>query len=155
VNLAAKSNSDLTPLRLLLADDDKDDCMFFRKALYDLPMPLVLATVHDGEKLLEYLNHHINDLPDVLVLDLNMPRKNGAECLIDIKANESFSKIPVIICSTSLHESGADELYNHGAHYYIRKVNLGELKKNIFVLLTKLIEEKFVRPSRGKFILGF
>jgi CheY-like chemotaxis protein len=155
MNLVAKSNPDMTPLRLLLADDDKDDCMFFRKALYDLPIPIVLTTVYDGEKLMEYLNHHINNLPDVLVLDLNMPRKNGSECLVDIKANGMLDQIPVIICSTSLHEAGADELYRHGAHYYIRKVNLGELKKNIFVLLTKLIEEKFVRPSRNNFILGF
>jgi CheY-like chemotaxis protein len=154
MNLAAKSNPSKLPLRLLLADDDRDDCMFFRKALYDIPIPLELNTVHDGEKLMEYLNQNKDKLPDILVLDLNMPRKNGSECLIEIKQNAAFASIPVIICSTSLHESGADELYKNGAYYYIRKVNLAELKQLIQLLLTRLLTEGFVRPSRSQFFFG-
>ena len=140
--------------RILLADDDIDDRFFFDKALENLPIPTQLETVEDGEKLMSYLLENAKKLPDVLFLDLNMPRKNGSECLAEIKSNEKLKGLPVIIYSTSLHDEVADLLYKGGAHYYIRKTDLEELKKILFHVLTLMAEKKFLRPSRDGFIVS-
>jgi CheY-like chemotaxis protein len=150
MNLAAKLFPSKIFCKILLVDDDCDDCMFFRKALYDLPMPTRLTTLNDGEKLMPYLEH-LDALPDLIFLDLNMPRKNGIECLLDIKQDALLKDIPVIICSTGLPESGADEIYSVGAHYYIRKANLPELKKILGQLLALILETKYTRPDRSGF----
>jgi CheY-like chemotaxis protein len=138
------------PLHILLADDDKDDRWFFAKALDDLPFPTALKTVENGELLITHLLETVDKLPDVLFLDLNMPKKNGAECLFAIRANESLRNIPVIIYSTSLHNDIADILYKNGAYYFIRKTEFQELKK-ILMKVLPAISEKKMRPERGKF----
>lgn len=140
-------------LHILLADDDKDDRFFFDKALTELEVPTHLTTVEDGEQLMTYLLKNSDQLPDVLFLDLNMPRKNGSECLLEIKNNEKLNHLPVIIYSTSLHEDVADRLYKDGAYYYIRKTDIIELQKVLLKVLTMIAEKKFVRPPKGKFIL--
>ena len=65
------------PIHILLADDDIDDISFFDKALKELPVSVNLTTVNDGHQLMNYLSENLEHLPDVLFLDLNMPRKNG------------------------------------------------------------------------------
>ena len=142
------------PIHILLADDDKDDRFFFAKALKALPIPTQLAVVEDGEKLISYLLKNSGNLPDVLFLDLNMPRKNGSECLSEINANEKLKQLPVIIYSTSLHEDVADLLYKKGAHYYLRKCDFEELKTNLLHVLTLMVRKKFVRSTRDKFIVN-
>ncbi|MDP1800689.1 MAG: response regulator [Bacteroidota bacterium] len=141
-------------MNLLLADDDLDDRFFFDKALKVLPIPSDLITVNDGAKLMAYLLENSTQLPDVLFLDLNMPRKNGSQCLEEIKTNDRLKHLPVIIYSTSLHEDVADLLYKNGAHYYIRKGGMVELEKALLKILTMIKEEKFTRPPRNKFILS-
>jgi len=86
-----------TPLNLLLADDDWDDCALFREALEELPIAAKLNIVHDGVQLMQLLHQNERILPDVLYLDLNMPRKNGFACLAEIKHNKRLSQLPVII----------------------------------------------------------
>lgn len=85
---------------ILLADDDNDDCLLFKDALGDLPLATHLTIVRDGEQLMLLLNAK-EELPDVLFLDLNMPRRNGFDCLSEIKENEKLRSLPVIIFSTS------------------------------------------------------
>lgn len=148
-----ESNMQNTPLNILLADDDMDDRYFFKLALKDIPIPTQVETVNDGEKLMVYLMQNIAKLPDVLFLDLNMPRKDGWECLIEIKANDMLKQIPVVIYSTSLNEEVAEVVYKNGAHYYIRKADLGEIKKVIQRVLTLMKENNFARPSRDEFII--
>ncbi len=141
-------------INILLADDDMDDRFFFKDALSELPFSTKLTTVNDGEQLMNYLCKYSNKLPQVLFLDLNMPRKNGAEYLTEIKRNKVFQQLPVVIYSTSLHEAVADELYEKGAHYYIRKTDLTELRKVLHLVLSMMSEKKFVRPSRNEFVLS-
>jgi len=139
---------------ILLADDDRDDCFFFKDALNDLEISTHLTTMDDGERLMNYLSKNSGKLPDVLFLDLNMPRKNGSECLKEIKLDKKIQNLPVIIYSTSLHETVADQLYKNGAHYYIRKGDLAELRKVLEKVLTMMNEKKFERPQRNKFVLS-
>ncbi len=141
-------------IHLLLADDDPDDRFFFDKTLRLLPIPTHLTMVEDGQKLMNFFSENSEQLPDALFLDLNMPRKNGSECLKEIKANNKLKDLPVIIYSTSLHEDIAELLYREGAHYYIRKGGLDELEKILHYVVTLIVEEKFKRPPRDKFILN-
>jgi CheY-like chemotaxis protein len=140
------------PLHILLADDDADDRFFFDKTLKKLPILTELVTVADGEKLMIYLSENSFKLPDVLFLDLNMPRKNGMECLSEIKQDEKLKELPVIIYSTHLHEKDAGLLYQKGAHYYIRKTDMIELTKILYRVLHRLVVNKFDRPVLDKFI---
>jgi CheY-like chemotaxis protein len=144
----------ITPLNVLLADDDRDDRFFFDKVIREIPIRTRLVTIDDGEKLMSYLAENSKTLPDVLFLDLNMPRKNGSECLAEIKQNEKLKWLPVIIYSTSMYEDVADLLYNNGAHYYVRKTDLIDLQRVLHYVLTLLTENRFARPGREKFILS-
>jgi CheY-like chemotaxis protein len=141
-------------LHFLHADDDPDDRFFFDMILKGLVISTRLTAMEDGEKLMIHLSLNFDPLPDVLFLDLNMPRKNGLECLKEIKQNENLKQLPVVIYSTSLHNDLADELYNSGAHYYIRKSSLEELEKNLTEVLDLMTRNKFIQPSRDQFILG-
>jgi DNA-binding NarL/FixJ family response regulator len=81
-----------------------------------------------------------------------MPRKNGMECLSEIKQNEKLKELPVIIYSTHLHEKDAGLLYQNGAHYYIRKTDMIELTKILYHVLNRVVVNKFERPVLDKFI---
>ncbi len=102
-----------SPLDLLLADDDKDDCNFFKEALEELPVIAKLTVVNDGVQLMQFLSAKEETLPDALFLDLNMPLKNGFDCLKEIKLNEKLKQLPVVIFSTSFDAEVATLL--HGA----------------------------------------
>lgn len=138
---------------ILLADDDRDDRYFFDLALKELPIKTYLTTVENGEKLMRFLSENPEHFPDVLFLDLNMPRKNGSECLKEIKNNEKLKKLPVIIYSTSLHDEIADLLYQNGAHYYLQKCNFDVLKKQLQRIFG-ILGENTNRPTREKFIIS-
>jgi DNA-binding NarL/FixJ family response regulator len=142
-----------SPIGILLADDDIDDRFFFDMALKEMSFPTKLATTEDGEKLMSYLLKNTKNLPDVLFLDLNMPRKNGAECLLEIKLNNQLKHLQIIVYSTSVHENIADMLYKNGASYYILKrdfLDLVEILRHVFSLMN---EKKIARPTRDKFIM--
>ena len=140
------------PLNILLADDDRDDRYFFEKALKELPVDTNLNTVPDGEGLMDYLHENAANLPDVLFLDNNMPRKNGSECLIEIKGDTRLKGIPVVLCSTSLGDDFANLLYQNGAHYYLHKCDFADLKQCIGMVL-QLLAANPRQPSRDKFML--
>ena len=121
----------LKHLNLLLADDDTDDCIFFKAALEKLPLSTHLTTVHDGEQLMHLLLKETYELPHVLFLDLNMPRKNGMECLTEIRRNNKFKDLTVAIYSTSAFDKDIEKAFNTGANMYIRKPNDFDALKNI------------------------
>ena len=119
--------NEVKQLNILLADDDTDDCLFFKKALEELQLSTHLITVHDGEQLMNFLSENSEHLPDVLFLDLSMPRKNGFECLSEIKENKKLKDLSVVMFSTSFPQDRNYEenmikiLLKMGAHHYIRK----------------------------------
>lgn len=122
----------LNQLNILLAEDDQDDCMFFKTAIEEI-LPLTnLNVVNDGEELIKYFSENEEQLPDVLFLDINMPRKNGIECLSEIKRNKNLKDIPVVMFSTSNSWDTINLLFKIGAHVYIHKPSdFGQLKKVI------------------------
>jgi len=146
----------LKQLNILHADDDTDDCIFFKEALAELRLPTNHTTVHDGEELMQYLENKTNELPHVLFLDLNMPRKNGSECLSEIKFNKRLNQLTIIIFSTSFEKEVVNQLYKNGAHYYIRKPSdFSQFKKLIQQAFMSLIAQKNrLQPSIDNFVLS-
>jgi CheY-like chemotaxis protein len=141
-------------LNILLCDDDSDDCYFFNEALEKLPLSTSLRSVHDGEQLMQLLTNETNELPHVLFLDLNMPRKNGFECLTEIKLNKKLNQLPVIIFSTSLDQEVANLLHKNGAQYFIRKPSeFPLLQKIILQALTLISKDNISQPTRDHFVL--
>lgn len=124
------------PIQVLLADDDESDRLLFREAFEEIKIRTIVNTVNDGVELLDYLNNPKMDTPHILFLDLNMPRKNGIECLREIKKNEGWKDIAVAIFSTSSSPSDIEQTFVQGANIFIRKPNdFDTLKK----LLAKAI----------------
>ncbi|MGZ4042763.1 MAG: response regulator [Bacteroidia bacterium] len=141
-------------LHLLLANEEKSDCLMFSKALSQIPITSRLKTVHDGEELMKHLLKNTDKAPDLLFLDFNMPFKSGAECLSEIKQNKKLKNIPVVIYSTNLRGEVTSFLYEQGAHYYIQKVGPVELKITLHRVLNTLIKNDFERPARRNFIFN-
>jgi|TARA_R110000868_G_scaffold306193_3_gene567256 CheY-like chemotaxis protein len=145
------ANSDF---QILLADDDEDDCMFFKEALNELSLCATLKTVNNGVALMDFLENNLSNLPQVLFLDLNMPRKSGTECLSEIKQCEKFRHIPVIIYSTSSNIDVMDQLYCQGAQYYIRKPgDFSNLKSVISRTIDLIKQKRVLQSSREEFVI--
>jgi len=108
-------------IHIILADDDEDDRLFFTDAFKELKISTKVNTFNDGVELMNYLNDPEAVLPNVLFLDLNMPKKNGIECLHEIKSNERFNDIAIAIYSTSSSEEDIEETFVSGANIYIKK----------------------------------
>jgi CheY-like chemotaxis protein len=144
----------LEHLNVLLADDDKDDCFLFKEVLEELPLSTTLAVVNDGEQLMQQLLEEQNGLPHVLFLDLNMPRKNGFECLSEIRFHSHLNPITIIIFSTSYEQGTVNKLYKNGAHYYIRKpAEFCKLKNVIHQALILSSEGNISQPDPDHFVL--
>ena len=145
----------IKPLNILLADDDMDDCLFFKHAIGELTLPPLLTTVHDGEQLMEHLNDKTNKLADVLFLDLNMHRKNGFECLSEIKNNQALKLLPVIVFSTSFEQEVVNLLYKNGALHFIRKpADFSQFKKIIHQTIAAFIgPQNSIQQTQENFVL--
>ena len=143
-------------LNILLADDDADDCFFFEKALREIPIAARLTMVNNGERLMDFIYKNLDHLPDVLFLDLNMPRKSGFECLTEIVENVKLKGLPVIMFSTSYtpdpkyEQNMVDVLYKLGAYDYIRKPgDFTKLKELIHQSLLKLVEKRSLKKAKN------
>jgi CheY-like chemotaxis protein len=144
----------LSSLKILLADDDIDDRFFFEKALKDIPYPIKFTTVNDGEQLMEHLYKNLDGLPDIIFLDISMPRKTGIECLSEIRDNIDFEKILITMLSTSYSKDDSYEnsiksmLLKMGANEFIRKQStIDQLKEVIENTITTNFQ---VFPINGK-----
>ncbi|MFN3756383.1 MAG: response regulator [Flavobacterium sp.] len=118
-------------ISIALADDDQDDRMFFKDAFEELKINTVVSIHCDGQELMNYLNESKTHLPNILFLDLNMPQKNGYECLVEIKKNKKFNDIAIAIYSTSSSEEDVENTFVQGANIYIKKPSDFETLKKI------------------------
>jgi CheY-like chemotaxis protein len=120
-------------ITILLADDDEDDRILARDALAESRLANDLRTVSDGEELLDYLHRRgryaspaDSPRPGLILLDLNMPRKDGREALREIKADPGLRQIPVVVLTTSEAEEDIYRTYDLGANSFITKPVLFE-----------------------------
>lgn len=119
------------PFHILLADDDEADRLLFQEAFSEIKIKTIVHITNNGVELMEYLSADDARLPDVIFLDLNMPRKNGLECLIEIRNTEKLKNISVAIYSTSDNEKDMDETFRNGANVYITKPNSFNVLKQV------------------------
>ncbi len=111
----------ISSINVLLVEDNQDDIILTQEAFSEARIHLNLYTSRDGVQALEFLNNPNNPKPDLILLDLNMPRKDGRETLEEIKAHPQFKRIPVIILTTSEAEKDIISAYDKNANSYIVK----------------------------------
>ncbi len=116
------------PLTILMADDDQDDCLLVTNAFGESEFPCELRIVNDGMELMDYLHQRgmysdaaLSPRPAFILLDLNMPKKDGREALIEIKADADLKTIPIVILTTSKEPSDIAFCYGAGAAAFIVK----------------------------------
>jgi CheY-like chemotaxis protein len=115
-------------ITILLADDDPDDRQLTRDAFAENRLVNELHCVEDGEELMDYLRrrgryHDLNGepLPGLILLDLNMPRKDGREALKEIKADPNLRRVPIVVLTTSKAEEDILRSYDLGVNSYVTK----------------------------------
>jgi len=121
-------NQKSKPFSILIAEDDEDDYLLTLEALKEAGVNNEVHWVKDGNETLEFLSSKLNGnngssgkLPGMILLDLNMPKKDGREALQEIKSNPNFRKIPVIIMTTSSAETDVANSYDLGVNSFIKK----------------------------------
>lgn len=129
------------PLHILLADDDEEDRLLFTEAFSELKFKTIVQTVNNGTELMERLNMKNINLPHLLFLDLNMPNKNGIQCLNEIRSDKKLNDISIAIYSTSDNENDMEETFLKGANVYI-------IKPNSFNLLKRILEKTVMTASQ-------
>lgn len=114
-------------ITILMADDDADDRMLTRDALEESRLGNDLRFVEDGQELMDYLRREGSyanadaPRPGIILLDLNMPRKDGRQALQEIKADPELRRIPVVVLTTSKAEEDVLRTYDLGANSFITK----------------------------------
>lgn len=121
-------SSQTKPVTILMAEDDDEDFMLTADALHEARVLNTLYRVKDGEELMEYLllkgkypSRAEAPLPSLILLDLNMPRKDGREALKEIETHPALRKIPVVVLTTSEAKEDISRCYEIGANSYITK----------------------------------
>ena len=132
------------PISILLAEDDPDDRLMATEALEESRLANDLHTVEDGEQLMDYLHHRGIyaelenwSLPGLILLDLNMPKKDGREALKEIKADSNLRRIPVVVLTTSKAEEDIFRTYDLGVNSFITKPVSFESFVSIMKILRK------------------
>ena len=125
---------------ILMAEDDPDDRLLVKDAFEETQIPNNLLFVEDGEELMSFLlkeDAESSQTPDLILLDLNMPRKDGREALREIKASPTLRRIPIVILTTSKDEEDVLRSYDLHANCYITKpIDLAQ-----FLMVVRSIEE--------------
>ena len=112
-------------IKVLLVDDDPEDVELTMEVLEMAKMKLNVQVKSDGVETMEYLDRCLNDqpdnLPDLVLLDLNMPRMNGHEVLQEMKQHEKLKRIPVVVLTTSSSETDIQQSYSNGVSCFVTK----------------------------------
>ena len=109
------------PLKIILAEDDKDDQELFMDALEATKIPSEVTTIENGKQLVDTLKDPAEPKPDIVFIDINMPVKGGKEALEEIKSDQKLKEIPAVMLSTSNHPNDIEETFKKGANLYIQK----------------------------------
>ncbi|GAB3715022.1 response regulator [Spirosoma flavus] len=130
-------------MTILIADDDSDDRLFMERALRQSGYTHNIQFVEDGEELMEYLRHtgryteETSPWPNLLVLDLNMPRKNGFQALKEIKDDTELRRLPVVVMTTSSADEDVLKTYHLGVNSFVTKpFNFNRLVEMVVALKT-------------------
>ena len=127
-------------LKILLVEDSPSDVRLIREALKETPVPVQISVARDGVEAMEHLQRTESggaSRPDLILLDLNLPRKNGREVLAEVKASPNLKQIPVLVMTSSRADDDVLQAYNLNANCYITKP--GDLRE--YVNVVRAIED--------------
>ena len=138
-------------VEILMADDDPDDRLLAERALHEYRLKNGIRFVEDGEELMDYLYHRgkyaapgSSPVPGLILLDLNMPRKDGREALAEIKRDPVLHSIPVVILTTSKAEEDIVRAYDLGVNSHITKPvtfqGLAEIMKTLSIYWFEIVK---------------
>lgn len=142
------------PVHILLADDDDDDTSLFKEALEHIQIPSRLDVAENGMELMNKLQS-CPDKPNLIFLDMNMPVKNGLECLIEIRNSAVYKEVPVVILSTSVADYLLEAAFEAGANLYIQKPN--SFSGLVDIIKKCLTEKDSMNKAKGleQFLIKF
>ncbi|SHJ11802.1 response regulator [Aquimarina spongiae] len=144
----------LDRLQVVLVDDDEDDRMFFKDAIEEVDLKTNLSLFGNGQEFLDYILLPGQSLPHLVFLDLNMPIKNGVECLEELREYERFKDLSIAIYSTSSSDEDIEDTFVKGANVYINKPNdFNQLKSVIKRVLKINWQYQTSNLSRENFLL--
>lgn len=131
-----------SPIRVLLAEDDDDHVLLLQRALRNYPREVQILVARDGQEAVELLRSQ-SSRPDLILLDINMPKLTGLEVLRTVKGDSSLSQIPAVMLTTSAREEDRTASLNGGANdYIIKPVNFRKFSESLFQLL-----DRFFAPN--------
>ena len=133
------------PESFLLVDDDADDALLFKETLESLDSGLNFQYAQNGLEALDLLQKKEQPLPDAIFLDLNMPRMDGKECLLRLKADEHLKHLPVIIYTTSLRSTDIEDTIQKGAVCFIAKPTSTKELKKLLAFIAENLYDNFER----------
>ena len=144
----------LPPIQhIALADDDEDDCVLFKDALDELLISPQVSWAKNGDDLMQNLSKNNRPLPDIIFLDVNMPIKNGIECLKEIRRDERLKHLPVIIFSTSTQQWAVDRTYELRANLFIKKPDTFQKLKDIIQRILSTDWRSFSQVAKEDFLV--
>lgn len=137
---------------ILLAEDDDDDYLIFTVAIQDTKLAVAITRAENGDELMKLLEESI---PDILFLDLEMPCKDGKQCLKEIRANQKYDELPIILY-TSYREPGSVEFcFRQGANLYVIKPSsISELSEILRRILTIDWKQLMYFPPKSEFVIN-
>jgi response regulator RpfG family c-di-GMP phosphodiesterase len=136
---------------VFFASGSEDDGLLFQQAIAELPYLVHRSIAKSDEDALKVLVE-LPEIPDLIILDLDLTNKSGLECLFEIKANKKFESLPVVVYGTTSYPAVINELYQGGAHLYIHKCERSGLKTMIQHVLSVNWKEKIAQPPREEFV---
>jgi CheY-like chemotaxis protein len=125
-------------MNVVLADDDADDRLLFQEAIEEVKINTHLTLFKDGESLIKYLLDRDTTLPEIVFLDLKMPKKDGFQCLEAIRSHSKLKDLVVAIYSTSSSEEDIEQTFIKGANIYINKPSRFKDLKQLIAKVMKI-----------------
>lgn len=137
---------------IMVAEDDDDDYLIFSVALQDVQIAVALVRAENGDVLMKLLEESI---PEILFLDLEMPCKNGRECLKEIRSNKKFDNLPIIIYTSFRDPRAIEYTFREGANIYAFKPNnIRELTEILRRILTINWKNLLYYPTKDEFVIN-
>lgn len=138
-------------MHILMADDDKEDFFILKEAAEKASETLTVSYAGNWLELWRFI---LKTLPDMVFLDINMPVKDGIECLQLLRNERKYDNVPIMIYSTSVSKGDIDKAYQNGANYFIVKPNAIDDITNIIKKLVSMGKEALLSvPAREEFVI--
>lgn len=142
---------DMPPLHILFADDDSDETYLFNEALEHSGLDVILSYANDGNSLLSFLKN--KPLPDVVIIDINMPHKDGLEALAEIRNHPEFVSLPLVIYSTTTNQNIIDTSFQKGANLFVVKPNNFDGMVQVVKKVCAVDWKNNPKPHRDQFVV--